>query len=125
MAKYSGLTRDNPTADQITDAVRTTQKYMGLEQTGILDAVTIDRMSDPRCSVSDVPSGGRGSSRKKRWTAPYGRITGWTPGTRIDYKYTHDPSLSRVHMTEKQVLNEMGKAAQVSIKFNYHCQFTI
>lgn len=40
--------------DFIIDGIKSIQKYGALQQTGVLDAKTIELLSAPRCGVKDV-----------------------------------------------------------------------
>lgn len=58
------MTSSDPTTRQFRGALRSFQNMVGLDQTGILDDVTFEQMTQPRCGNTDV-SGSR--ERRKRF----------------------------------------------------------
>ena len=84
-----GIGSDDPIGDgntgkrlNLTEAVKTFQKFAGLEATGELDDATLKLMGTPRCGVEDiVPASGGNSSKYQAQGSRWKK-------TRLSYRVT-------------------------------------
>ncbi|XP_043939975.1 matrix metalloproteinase-17-like [Protopterus annectens] len=56
------------TWEAVTSAIRKMQRFAGIEETGILDAATLELMRTPRCSLPDIHDTSGNSTRRRRST---------------------------------------------------------
>lgn len=106
-AKYLqqfGYTNNNPrlgnimSLEDLSEGVRTFQRFAGLPQTGVLDEETIDKMEQPRCGVPDIV-GTEAAARKKRYALQGSK---WQK-KQLSYKITSYTRDLHKRVTEKQI----------------------
>ena len=76
LSKYGYIQPTNGTQALVTEdriheyvksAVKDFQAFAGLNQTGVLDPITVELMETPRCGVRDIIGHGATARRKKRY----------------------------------------------------------
>lgn len=93
--------------DGLKDYIKEFQSFAGLEQTGELNAATVELMNTPRCGVKDIIGKGSYAKRKKRYVLQGSR---WRVKT-LSYKISRYPSTSR--LSKREVDNEIKEALDV------------
>lgn len=91
--------------EQVGKAVRDFQAFAGLNQTGILDPLTVELMGTPRCGVQDIIGhGATAKRRKKRYVLQGSR---WRVN-HLTYRTTKYPATDR--LSKREVDETIDKA---------------
>ena len=100
----NALVTERQYTDYVGQAVIEFQSFAGLEQTGVLDNVTMELMMTPRCGVRDIVGHGATVKRRKRYALQGSK---WTQ-IQLTYSVVRYPSFSR--LTKREVDSTVEQA---------------